>query len=62
MAKNKRVVILTRQEDGSWTPSDEDYTPREAEKLIQFARIIGGIQSRTFPVDEYCKLNPEWQP
>ena len=58
----KRVLILTRQEDGSWTPSDHVYTPAEAEKMVMQARILGGIQSRTFPVKEYQAHHPEWEP
>jgi len=61
-ATKKRVVILTRQQDGSWMPSEETYTQREAERLMQLSRCLAGIQSRTFPLDEYQRLHPEWKP
>jgi hypothetical protein len=52
-------LILTRQADGSWTPDLEERTLREANKIARFNRIMGGIQSRTFPAKEYYELHPE---
>ena len=60
MARAKRVYILTRQQDGSWAlEGDTEYTEREAQKIIQVGRILGGLQSRTFPVGEYQRLHPK---
>lgn len=53
MSKRKEVVILVRQADGSWTSDGYRYSPVAAKRICQFNRIMGGIQSRPFPADEY---------
>lgn len=58
--KRQEVVILVRQEDGSWKSDGERYSLPSAKKICQFNRIIGGIQSRPFPANEY--VPPEEQP
>ena len=50
----KKYLIRIRQPDGSWVIDEErTFTKREAEKLMQFNRIIGGISSQLWSYDEW---------
>lgn len=57
--KSVEYLIRARDYDGNWhIDRDEVFTKREAEKLRQFNRIMGGILSQLWRKDEWVKLHP----
>jgi hypothetical protein len=49
----QEYIIRTRHSDGNWSfDLDNIYTRKEAKRLMQQTRVLGGVTSQLWPADE----------